>query len=221
MTAEPPKRAQEKRVLACFSGALRRNRSFVLKEDPVFSNSTHTRVWLFLAFAFIPLAAIVLTMAPLIGARAEPAVSIRTDGIRWLTTDPRGVTLANLSTLVPGDSFVGMWTVTNANGFDVRYTLTTEADNADGKNLAAYLQIEIKTPGTGCERFDGERIYRGTLAGARFGDPAFGAQAGDRMLKANSGEALCVRVVLPLSTPNAVQGAKTTAVFAVRAESVD
>ncbi len=180
-----------------------------------------SRITFFVAALFIPLAASVLAIVPLAAARAEPTVWIRANGIHWLTVDPRGVTLANLSDLAPGDMFVGKWTVTNENAFGVRYAVTAETDNADGKNLAAHLQVEIKTLGGSCERFDGELIYRGALADARFGDPAFGAQAGDRVLEARESETLCVRVGLPLSTPNALQGATTTTAFVVRAEGMD
>ena len=43
------------------------------------------------------------------------------------------------------------------------------------------------------------------------GDPAQGAQAGDRVLQASNNEALCIRVSLPLSTGNSFQGLTTSA----------
>ena len=50
-----------------------------------------------------------------------------------------------------------------------------------------------------------------TVAINLVGDPAQGAQAGDRALLASASEALCFNVKLPLAATNAAQGLTTTA----------
>jgi len=50
------------------------------------------------------------------------------------------------------------------------------------------------------------------------GDPAQGAQAGDRTLAASGNEVLCFNVSLPSSTGDAYQGLTTTATFNFQAE---
>ena len=51
-----------------------------------------------------------------------------------------------------------------------------------------------------------------------FGNPAQGAQAGDRALAAAANEQLCFVASLPLSTDNTFQGATTTVSFTFDAE---
>ena len=55
-------------------------------------------------------------------------------------------------------------------------------------------------------------------SGAGFGNPAAGAQAGDRTLAAAANETLCFRVTLPSGTGNAYQSATTTTTFTFDAE---
>ncbi len=176
---------------------------------------------LLFAMLFVTLAAFVLVLFPTPTARAQPTIVVKANGIRWLTIDRAGNLLANLSNLAPGDAYVGKWSVTNENNFAVRYAFTSETTNADGKSLAAQIEIELRAYGNGCEKFDGGLLYRGALASAKFGDADFGAQAGDRVLGAQTSEMLCVRVSLPLDTPNAFQGATTTATFIVSAEAIE
>ena len=50
------------------------------------------------------------------------------------------------------------------------------------------------------------------------GNPASGADAGDRVIAAASSETLCFRLTLPIGTGNAYQGATTTTTFTFDAE---
>jgi hypothetical protein len=50
------------------------------------------------------------------------------------------------------------------------------------------------------------------------GNPAQGAQAGDRTLNAGANEVLCLQVSLPLSSSDTYQGRTTTATLAFIAE---
>ncbi|MBI3914892.1 MAG: hypothetical protein HY327_11995 [Chloroflexi bacterium] len=181
----------------------------------------YSRALLLFALLLVAIAAVTLALFPTPTARAQPIVAVKATGIRWLTIDRAGNLLANLSNLAPGDSFIGKWTVTNENNFDVRYAFATDSTNADGKNLAAQIQIEVRLYGNGCDAFDGALLYRGALASANFGDANDGGQLGDRVLRAQSNEMLCLRATLPLDTPNAFQGATTTATFIVSAEAIE
>jgi len=71
------------------------------------------------------------------------------------------------------------------------------------------------------QRLRRHQLYTGDLdstGGQIFGNPAQGAQAGDRNLAVSASETLCFRVALPLSTGNAYKNAATTATFTFDAE---
>jgi len=101
-----------------------------------------------------------------------------------------------------------------------------ELGYADGKALKDQLVLTVKTidvttPGTPCDNFDGTQLYTGDLdstAGKLVGDNTQGSQAGDRSLNAAANEILCFRAALPLATANAFQAATTTATFTFDSE---
>jgi camelysin-like metallo-endopeptidase len=131
------------------------------------------------------------------------------------------------SGMMPGDTVTDDLVVTNVvGGSTLRYAVSSSATNADGKALKDQLvmtvkTIDVTTPGTPCDNFDGTQLYTGDLdstAGKIVGDSAQGAQAGDRTLNASTSETLCFRVTLPSATPNAYESATTTATFTFAAE---
>lgn len=126
--------------------------------------------------------------------------------------------LLSASGLMPGSSVSGTLVVSNAGTGALRYAMTSSSTNADGKNLRDQLTVAVRTLGSGCGAFDGTSLYSGALSAAAFGNPAQGAQAGDRALAAGTSETLCFQATLPLSTGNAFQGAATTATFTFNAE---
>jgi predicted ribosomally synthesized peptide with SipW-like signal peptide len=136
-----------------------------------------------------------------------------------------GLTLTT-SAMMPGDSVTDDVLVSNIGTAQLRYSLSTASTNADTKLLRAVLTLTVKTidvttPGTPCNDFDGTSVLAATVLGAStagFGNPAAGAQAGDRNLAAAASEALCFRVSLPSGTGNAYQGAATTTTFTFDAE---
>ena len=80
------------------------------------------------------------------------------------------------------------------------------------------MTIRLKTSNP-CSAEDGAILYGpGPLSGAAFGDPAQGAQAGDRVLAPGASEQLCIKVELPLSSGNETQNAATVASFVFDAE---
>ena len=131
------------------------------------------------------------------------------------------------SGMVPGDSVTNPIVVTNPAGSGaLRYAMSSTATDADGKALKDLLVLTVKTidvttPGTPCDNFDGTQLYTGDLDstdGKIIGDSAQGAQAGDRSMAVNTAETLCFRVNLPLATGNGAQSATTTATFTFDAE---
>jgi spore coat-associated protein N len=134
--------------------------------------------------------------------------------------------VVSYATMQPGDSVTNSMVVTNNGNATLRYAISSSATNADGKGLKDQLTLTIKTidvttPGTPCDNFDGTQLYTGDLdssAGKLVGDNTQGAQAGDRSLSASTNETLCFRASLPSSTGNAYQGATTTATFTFDSE---
>jgi predicted ribosomally synthesized peptide with SipW-like signal peptide len=128
--------------------------------------------------------------------------------------------------MVPGDTVTDDVVVENDGSVQLRYALSTASSNADAKNLRSVLTLTVKTidvttPGTPCDDFDGTSVLAATVLGAAtagFGDPAVGPQAGDRVLNAAANETLCFRITLPSGTGNAFQGATTTTTFTFDAE---
>jgi predicted ribosomally synthesized peptide with SipW-like signal peptide len=128
--------------------------------------------------------------------------------------------------MVPGDTVTDDVVVENDGSVQLRYALSTSSTNADTKGLRDVLTLTVKTidvttPGTPCDNFDGTSVLSATVLGATgsgFGSPAVGSQAGDRTLAAAANETLCFRVTLPSGTGNAYQAATTTTTFTFDAE---
>jgi predicted ribosomally synthesized peptide with SipW-like signal peptide len=131
-----------------------------------------------------------------------------------LTTSP--ATVFTVSAAFPGDSGSQTLAVSNSGTGALRYAMTTSATNPDSKGLAAQLQLTI-TAGT-CPGSGGALYGAAALGSAGLGNPAQGAQTGDRVLAASSSENLCFAWSLPSATGNAYQGATTTATFTFAAE---
>ena len=131
-----------------------------------------------------------------------------------------GSAVVSFSNMAPGDSVIAVLVLTNNDSTELRYAMTTSATNADGKNLAGQLLVTIRLKTSNpCSAEDGAILYgSGPLSGAAFGDPAQGAQAGDRVLAPGASEQLCIKVELPLSSGNETQNAATVASFVFDAE---
>ena len=132
----------------------------------------------------------------------------------------------SMAGMVPGDSVTDDVVVENDGSVQLRYALSTTSTNPDTKGLRDVLTLSVRevdntTPGTPCNDFDGVVILAATVlgaSGASFGNPAVGAQVGDRTLAAAANETLCFRVTLPAGTGNAYQAATTTTTFTFDAE---
>ncbi|HVL54598.1 MAG TPA: TasA family protein [Vitreimonas sp.] len=151
-------------------------------------------------------------------AFASGSVALDADRIDALTL--------TASAMVPGDSVTDDVVVENDGTVQLRYALSTTSTNADSKGLRTVLTLAIKTidvttPETPCDNFDGSTVLAATALGASgtgFGNPAAGSHSGDRTLNAGASETLCFRVTLPSSTGSAYQSASTTTTFTFDAE---
>ncbi len=149
-----------------------------------------------------------------------------TTGNITISTSPTSA-LVTLTDMAPGDSVQPNAGIVVTNGdalLELRYAITSTTTE---DVLAAALdltirEIDVTVPATPCDDFDGAVIYTtgdlGSAAGINVvGNPAQGADAGDRVLAASAVETLCFRVELPLSATGP-EGVTTTATFAFQAE---
>lgn len=133
--------------------------------------------------------------------------------------------ILSISPLMPGDTITDDVVVENDGTAQLRYSIATATTNPDTKLLRDALNLTVKTidvttPGTPCDNFDGLSLYTGVLGAstAAVGNPAAGAQAGDRTLNGLSNETLCFRIQLPLATGNAYSAATAVTTFTFDAE---
>jgi len=147
-----------------------------------------------------------------------------TTGTLTIGTTPAS-TLITFTAMAPGDQVSAPLTVQNTGSLDLRYAVSSSATNGDGKGLKDQLVLTIKSGVTTCSNAawgaDGTVLYTGDLdgtTGVLIGNPATGADPGDRDLLAGASEVLCFNVTLPLSTGTAFQAATSTATFTFDAE---
>jgi hypothetical protein len=142
-----------------------------------------------------------------------------------ITTSPASA-LFSVSAMMPGDVTTQPLTISNSGNAQLRYAISATATDPDTKALKDQLVLTVKTvdvttPGTPCDNFDGTQLYTGDLdgtTGTLVGSNVQGAQAGDRVLNGSANEVLCFRVSLPLAAGNTAQGAATVATFTFDAE---
>ena len=118
----------------------------------------------------------------------------------------------NVAAMMPGDSVSAALTAQNAGSAQLRYAMTGTNDNAV---LAGQMTLAIIEGACGG---GGASVYSGSLDLAAFGDPAQGAQAGDRVLAGGDSEVLCFTAGLPIGTGNSFQGQTVNATFTFDAE---
>lgn len=143
-------------------------------------------------------------------------------GTLVISTTP-ATALFTVGNLAPGDSVSGDLVVANTTPGSVpfRYAMTAAATNPDGKALMAALRLRVQAGTCAAPAgilYDGP-FYDGSLPAMRvLGDPASGAQPGDRSLASGASEALCLVVSLPAGATNVLQAASTSASFTLDAE---
>ena len=145
---------------------------------------------------------------------SDDASGAFTTGTVDIATSP--ATLFTVTGIVPGDSGAATLSVTNGGTAALRYAVTASSTNTDTKGLRDALVLEVR-PGT-CPTASAAIFGPAAISGALLGDPAQGAQGGDRSLAAAASEDLCFMWSLPLATANAYQDATTTTTFTFAAE---
>lgn len=163
--------------------------------------------------------------AVFVGQDVVPSNGFSTSTLN-LTVSPTSA-LASFSNMSPGDQVTAPLVVTNPpGGATLRYAITVNATNADGKDLRKQIRLVIRTGDSGspssCTAFTGTELSTGPLSGDAsgrvLGNSGQGTHPGDRVLAAGVSETLCFRMELPISTPNSYRTAATTATFNVIAE---
>ena len=145
-----------------------------------------------------------------------------------LTTSPT-TSAVSMSNMAPGDTKYGSITVTNGGSLELRYALkseTTEDVLAGQLDLTIWnetAEADTATDPTCSTTVPATTLYNadvlGTVAGSNLiGDPAQGAQIGDRTLAAATNEVLCLKVELPTDTGNTFETKTTAATFTFGSE---
>lgn len=139
--------------------------------------------------------------------------------------------LVTFSGMLPGDTVTNPQVISNDGSAELRYSVSSTATDDDARGLKDQLvltirTIDVTTPASPCDDFDGTQLYTGDLDstdGLLIGNPATGQDGdpttgGDRTLAAAASETLCFQVILPTSTDNSFQDAATAATFTYDAE---
>ena len=182
------------------------------------------RVLMAIAILIASLGALGTTLTGAVFSDSESVVSNAfSTGTVDIAASPSSAVIS-FSTMAPGDKVTAPFTVTNDGSLELRYALTSTSSE---DFLAAQLDMTIKTGVSVCNNGqfgnDGSVIYGpgdlGTSTGANvIGDPAQGADTGDRVLAASAAETLCIQIELPLGTGNSYQGLSTDATLVFAAE---
>ena len=152
--------------------------------------------------------------------------NVFTTGTVILGIDP-ATAIFTVSNMAPGDVEHGGLEVTNDGSLELRYAMTTTADDTSTLDEQLDLTIDVVTgPGVDSIWYTDDdvvgeaNIYGpdGVLSSAFFGDPAQGGQAGDRALASGTSERLRFEATLPLDTDNTYQGTNCTVAFVFDAE---
>ena len=157
---------------------------------------------------------------------ASVAANTFVTGTIEISTSP-STAYVTFSDMAPGDTVqpdAGIVVSNDSSTLEMRYAITSTTTE---DVLAAALdltirEIDVTVPSTPCDDFDGAVIYATNDLGSTggidvVGNPAQGADSGDRVLALGTSETLCFRVALPLSATGP-EGITTTATFLFEAE---
>jgi len=132
-----------------------------------------------------------------------------------------GMTVTNL---VPGNTVAGILTIANAGSLPLSYYATIAGTDADGKHLAASLQVAVSRAGTVSGSGIGSTCTGGTaLSGASIstGRLAYTSDAAGRQpLATGASERLCIQLTLSSTAPTTVQGGTSTITMTATGEQV-
>ncbi|MCJ7668936.1 MAG: CalY family protein, partial [Dehalococcoidia bacterium] len=155
--------------------------------------------------------------------------NVFTTGTVILGIDP-ATAMFTVSNMAPGDIEYGGLEVTNNGSLELRYAMTTTADDTSTLDEQLDLTIDVVTASgndtiwyTADDVVGDANIYGpdGVLASALFGNTTQGEQAGDRTLASSVSEKLRFKVTLPLGTGDSYQNTTCTVAFIFDAEQTD
>ncbi len=126
--------------------------------------------------------------------------------------------LVTFTNMVPGDQVTNPLAVGNAaSSLPLRYAMGTTMSAASDAGLSGELLLTVKSGVTACTNAGwaatGTIVYSGALNAGAIGNPAQGAQPGDRALAVAANETLCFNVTLPLSSTASGVAADATFTF--------
>jgi spore coat-associated protein N len=152
--------------------------------------------------------------------------NVFTTGTVVLGIDP-ATAMFTVSDMAPGDVEYNGLEVSNDGSLELRYAMTTTADDTSTLDEQLDLTIDVVTdPGVDTIWYTDDDVVGeadiygpdGVLSSAFFGDPAQGEQAGDRTVASSASERLRFTATLPLDTDNSYQGTTCTVAFVFDAE---
>jgi spore coat-associated protein N len=129
--------------------------------------------------------------------------------------------------MAPGDVQFGTVPVDNAGSLELRYSISVQATNLDTPDLAGQFDLAVYAgvPEASCNAAGVAALTPiASIAGVPttltplVGNPATGANPGDRVLASGAGESLCVSVGLPLSTDDTFQNTRASVALTFDAE---
>ena len=129
--------------------------------------------------------------------------------------------------MAPGDVQFGTVPVDNDGSLELRYSISVVGTNADVPDLAGQFQLAVYAgvPEASCNAAGVAALTPiASIAGVPttltplVGNPATGADAGDRVLASGAAESLCVSVGLPLATGDTFQGTHASVALTFDAE---
>jgi hypothetical protein len=166
-----------------------------------------------------------LTTGALFTDQEDLGANSFTTGTLVLGLNPTTALFA-VNNMAPGDTVARPLDVSAAGTLGLRYALSANATDPDGKALRDQLEFTVYSGVTAAACTAGNTASGTVLFGPApvgaastvFGNPAQGNQPGDRTLAAAGNETLCFVADLPLATGNAFQSATTTVSFTFDAE---
>jgi spore coat-associated protein N len=152
--------------------------------------------------------------------------NVFTTGTVVLGIDP-ATAMFTVSDMAPGDVEYDGLEVSNDGSLELRYAMTTTADDTSTLDEQLDLTIDVVTdPGVDTIWYTDDDVVGeadiygpdGVLSSAFFGDPTEGEQAGDRAVASSASERLRFTATLPLDTDDSYQGTTCTVAFVFDAE---
>ncbi len=176
--------------------------------------------------ALLSLASLGSVHALINASAAAPAQGISTGSVAVGTTGPGGgSSTISFSSGHPGASVVQSLSVDNTGTLGVRYAVSSQVVSGSS-DLAGGLTLTVRSGVADCTAAgftaSGVQLFDGVLATttktAKIGDPATGAHAGDRDISASASDVLCLRVAMPTTASNSLQGLSTAVSLSFDAE---